>query len=637
MKRALLGGVGALAIGSTLLAGGFAAAQDAPESLLPPGFDDPAPTPAPRPAPTPAPRPTPTSAPRPGPAPAPAPAPRPQGTPVIQPIPGGSEPSAPAPSRPSDGSTASGDGLPTLAELEALDTDELDQLLGLRPRTDIPPAARRSLERVGILGPEEGGLQAGSLARQPAGLVRAAMEGTQGQLVSRWGHIMLRRALASRLAAPEGMNPVTFAALRARLLNRMGEHAAARAIVQDIDTEDWNGALAGSAIDAYLGTADILGICPLARFRGDLREGEQWNLLRSICASYAGETSRARSDIGRMRSSERVEAIDASLAQRYAGAAGQGRSAVNVEWDGVDRLTPWRFALANAVGAEIPEGLLADAGPYYRRIAATMPMLGYEQRIDSAMTAARDGVLSSEAFVDLYSQAYADTGREGEIGEDAFRLRVAYVQEDPAQRVAAIVSLWGGPEAEPDYAMQVLTAYAAARVPANSAFEEDAAPLIASMLAAGLDRDALQWASVVSEGSEGWAMLALAQPRRANPVDDGAIDAFIGDDESAGQRRSAFLVAGLAGLGRLEAGSLEDYNGELGMRLGRQTNWSRAITQAGENGNAAMVALLAGLGMQGEDWDAMTARHLFHIVRALNASGLSAEARMIAAEAVARG
>ena len=51
----------------------------------------------------------------------------------------------------------------------------------------------------------------------------------------------------------------------------------------------------------------------------------------------------------------------------------------------------------------------------------------------------------------------------------------------------------------------------------------------------------------------------------------------------------------------------------------------------------ALVALLAALGMQGDGWDRMTARHLYKIVRSLNAVGLTAEARMIAAEAVARG
>ena len=57
----------------------------------------------------------------------------------------------------------------------------------------------------------------------------------KGALVSRWGHILLRRALASRLDAPEGMNPADFAALRAALLVRLGEGEAARALVQDVD------------------------------------------------------------------------------------------------------------------------------------------------------------------------------------------------------------------------------------------------------------------------------------------------------------------------------------------------------------------------------------------------------------------
>ena len=508
-------------------------------------------------------------------------------------------------------------------------------MLGLRPRTDIPPAARRSLERVGILAPDEGGLPTNSLANQPASLVRAALEGTRGPLVSRWGHIMLRRALASRLAAPEGMNPVTFAALRSRLLNRMGEHRAARAIVQDIDTEDWNNALAGSAIDAYFGTADIIGICPLARYRGDIREGEQWRLLQAICASYAGETSRARANIGRMRSRGEVPLIDALLAQRFAGAAGEGRSAVNLEWDEVDNLTPWRFALANALGAEIPDNLLSDADPYYQRIAATMPMLPYTRRMPAAQVAAREGILSSEALIDLYSQYYAEAGREGDIGADAYQLRIAYVNANPVERMAAIRSLWG--TGGIDYASQVLTAYAAARLPADSQFANDAAPLIASMLTAGLDRDAMEWSDVVEEGTLGWAMLALADPADDAGFDSGDVDSFASDDSSDNARKTGFLVAGLAGLGRLEQGDIADLNDDYGLGLDRRTAWSTAIMQAGEARNAALVAMLAGVGMQGDDWSMMTPLHLYHIVRALDRSGLSAEARMIAAEAVARG
>ncbi|ABC63088.1 hypothetical protein ELI_04980 [Erythrobacter litoralis HTCC2594] len=522
-----------------------------------------------------------------------------------------------------------------MAELEDLDPDELDELLGLKPKFDIPPAARRSMERVGLLDRSEGGLPEAALARQPASLVRAALEGTRGPLVSRWGHILLRRALASRLQAPDGMSPIEFAGLRAQVLARMGEYEAARGISQDVDTGNWNATLADAAVTSYVATGDLIGACPLARFRADLREGTQWEMIRSICNAFAGETARARSNLIRMRRGDDTANIDVLLAQRYAGAAGRGRSAVNLEWDGVEELTPWRYGLATALGAEIPESLTDDLEPYYQRVSARLPMLPLSQRLPGAERAAREGILSSSALIDLYSRYYAESGLEGDFGQRAGQLRDGYVGAEPAIRLQAIRSVWGTGD-NPDYARKVLTAYAAARIPANKDFAEDAAGLIAAMLSAGLDRDALEWGTVVPEGSEAWALLVLAQPNRGSPVDDGALDSFVGDDGSDEQRKSAFLVAGLAGLDRIDASTRDDYNQSLRLDLGRQSNWSRLISQAGDAQNQALVALLAGVGMQGEGWQRMTPRHLFHIVRALDRAGLSAEARMIAAEAVAR-
>ncbi|RYY35764.1 MAG: hypothetical protein EOP59_15130, partial [Sphingomonadales bacterium] len=242
MKRAFgLGAAVLLASGSTLVL-----AQSQPEDLLPPGFDQPAPTPAA------------TRAPRPAPSPVPSPAasgaPAMQPGEVIQALPG----SAGAGDAPTLGSGIDLAKLPTLEQLEAMSTDELDELFGLKPKVDIPAAAQRSMARVGVIDPDEGGLPVFSLAKQPAGLVRAALAGSQGPVISRWGHILLRRALASRLAAPEGMDPAEFAALRASLLNRMGEFAAARALVQDVDTANYSPALTGAALDSYIGNADIL-------------------------------------------------------------------------------------------------------------------------------------------------------------------------------------------------------------------------------------------------------------------------------------------------------------------------------------------------------------------------------------------
>jgi hypothetical protein len=141
---------------------------------------------------------------------------------------------------------------------------------------------------------------------------------------------------------------------------------------------------------------------------------------------------------------------------------------------------------------------------------------------------------------------------------------------------------------------------------------------------------------VVDDGSLGWALIVLSAPRSGG-VGQGAVDSFISDDNSEGSRKSAFLVAGLAGLGRLSAGDASALADDLGIDLARQTRWSRSISRAADVGNPALVALLAGLGMQGASWEAMTPLHLYHITSALNRVGLQAEARMIAAEAVARG
>lgn len=612
----LLGGAALLALTSTLVM-----AQQRPESLLPPGFDDPAPTPSAAPTARPQPQPQQPSAPT---------APASGGTPVIQPLPGGG---AVAPVVIPDGIVQS--NLPSLEELEKLNPDELDELLGLKPKFDIPPAARRSMERVGILDMNEGGLPTAALANQPASIVRAALAGTKRPMVSRWGHMLMRRALASRLEAPAGMDPAEFAALRVKALNAMGEWSVARAVAQDVDTGNWNPALTDAAFDAYLHTADLVGICPRIQVGSHAREDAQWEMARAICAAFSGQGARAGSDLNRMLSRGRGEAIDILLAQRFAGAAGAGRRAVNLEWDNVEKLTPWRYALANAVGAEIPEQLRANPSPTIQRMTATAPMLPLAQRVAAADVAAREGILSSAAYVDLMSQFRGEGAGEGELATRASRLRDAYVLADSAARVAAIKDVWGSEQ--PDYGRLVLTAYAAARLEPDEALADDAAPLVASMLAAGLERDALRWAAVVPQGSEAWALLVFAQPTRANPVTSGQFESFAGDDDSAGQRKSAFLLAGLAGLGRIEREAVNDLATDLGADFGRQTRWSGLIDAAAEAGNPALVAFLAGVGMQGNSWDRMTPRHLFHIVSALERVGLSAEARMIAAEAVARG
>lgn len=605
MRRLLiLAGGTALALTSV-----WAVAQDSPESLLPPGFEKP--------------KAKPPAAPSAG------------STPVVQPIPfeGGA---AKAPGAPR--TLPNGQRIPTLKELEAMTPDQLDELLGLKPKFDMPAAARRSMKRVGVLAEDEGGFPGGSLGKQDPRLVMAVLDGNKGRMVSRWGHILLRRALASRLDAPAGMNPADFAGGRAALLVRMGEGALARAVVQDVDAGNYTESLTNAAMQAYAFTADITGICPVTVVVGGTRKDADWRVLRAICSSFQGDGASGMAQLDRLQDEQAWPKIDLLLAQKYAGAAGKTRRAVKIEWDGVSDMNPWRYALTIAVGLEPPAELMKDAPRRYALAAATAPMLGLEARAAGADRAAAAGILSSTAMVDLYSQIYAQQDIKGDWGSAAQTLRTAYVGATPNERLAAMHSLWdGGADPEARYSRQVLTAYAAARMPVSGDFSGDAPDLVASMLAAGLDQNALKWAAQADVGTLTWGMLALAAPQRAQPVDGGALDSFYGNDPSDEYRKSQFLLAGLAGLGRLNDAAAKDFADKLEIDLGRQTAWTRLIDRAADLNNAELVALLAGVGMQGDSWAKMTPLHLYHIVAALNRVGLGAEARMIAAEAVARG
>ncbi|MDE2436995.1 MAG: hypothetical protein KGM49_12110, partial [Sphingomonadales bacterium] len=323
MKRvALFVGGGLLALSSA-----WAVAQNSPESLLPPGFEKP------------------KAAPK-----SSAPAPNPTASPVVQAIPG----SAAASGGVKVSTLPSGVKIPSLREIEAMSPDQLDELLGLKPKFDMPAAARRSMKQVGLLASSEGGLPAGSVAHQPVDLVKAIIERNKGVLVSRWGHILLRRALASRLDAPEEMNPADFAAMRAELLVRMGEGEAARAVVQDVDADNYTSGLTQAAMDAYAFTADITGICPIIAVQGGARKDADWRVLRSICASFQGDGAAGMAQLGQLARGGVWPRIDMLLAQKYAGAAGKTRQAVKIEWDGVDDMTPWRYALTIGVGLEPP-------------------------------------------------------------------------------------------------------------------------------------------------------------------------------------------------------------------------------------------------------------------------------------------
>ena len=140
-----------------------------------------------------------------------------------------------------------------------------------------------------------------------------------------------------------------------------------------------------------------------------------------------------------------------------------------------------------------------------------------------------------------------------------------------------------------------------------------------------------------SAADQSWAMLALGAPEtRGLDLSFGRVNAFISRDQSPGKKRSALLVAGLAGLGRLDGGSADRLNSRHGLAIGHRTRWTNMIDGSAALGQSGSVLVLAAAGFQADGFQHLPSSHLYHAVAALNRTGQGYTARMIAAEALAR-
>ncbi len=594
--------------------------QSSPESLLPPGFGDPDPAPAP----TPTPRPT------------PAPSPTPTPGPVTS-----------RPSLPSSGPTVSApNSVPDVAirppsSVLDLDLDDDDNLSALddalRPQYYLPPGARRSMAQIGVLTENSGGIAADGFGEEGGQYLTNLIKNLNGPIVSRWSSILLRRTLLSKLDSPENVNPADWVAERAWRLLLIGEADAARALVLKVDAGNFTPRLYTVAMQAHLATADPAGICPYVEGGVRTSDAPTWILFRPICASFSGEQTRATSLLRSARRQKVATGIDYLLAEKTVGAGFEGRRAVSIKWDEIQYFNNWRFGLGSATGVEPPDRLYEQAGRHVQGWRSRAPMLSRNSRMKAADTAAAIGVLSNRAMVDLYSATYDDPEASDDLKAQASTLRQAYTNGTATGRIDAMRALWGRSNgALTSYSAKILTARAAAKIPASADLKDSSGDLIASMLSAGLDRNAALWADQVDSGSNGWALLAVGAPGQAVAIDSSGLDQFSDNDESVGQLKSQFLLAALAGLGRIEGEVLQDISSDLDLDLDETTRWTGAIRSAAQRGQGGTVALLTAIGMQGRDWNAMSPLHLFYITRSLSQVGMEAEARMIAAEALMR-
>ncbi len=589
-KRLLLGSA-ALAAAVTLPA----IAQDRPESLLPPGFGDPAPA----------------------------------------------APASPAPAAPSPASTASSSSESSVVETATLAAEDVTPT-EVVPQVEYPDAVRRDPRYAGILDPLRVGVGLTPWKAASGKALQILLRDMATPLASRWAHIGLRNIVLAQAVAPADIHPADWAAERAWLLLRMGEADAARLLIASVDTDDFTPKMQQIALQSALASSDPAAMCPLEAGLSKV-EPRVAPLVTAICASLSGEAERAAADIEAARRRGRLPPIDVSLADKVVGAGAETARAVTIEWEPVDSLNAWRFGLSTATAMMPPQRLIAAASPQTRAWLARAPMFAAVDRLPVARTAAGLGVLSSQALIDLYAAAY-DTTDPDALGEsDAWQLRLAFIGKDQEARLSAMRQLWNDAPSPLDrVASRVLLARAARRVVPSAELEADAIDLVASLFAGGFDREAARWTPVLDDMDDQasdavWAMLALGAGD-AGPLGISAkrIEDFAARDQSEGKHRTALLIAGLAGLGRIDRATASQFSREYELGLGAETAWSRMIVGATQRRQAGTAAVLAASGLQGREFGAVSPLYLFHAVNALRRTGQEGVARMIAAEALAR-
>lgn len=547
-------------------------------------------------------------------------------------------PTVQAPLRPSTSALDPGGGADETA-VQTVVPVNLHPQQPVQPPIEYPGWARRDPWTVGKLDPTAYELGENPWGDSSGAFLSTLMRRMHTPIASRWAHIALRNALLAKARAPRDVNPIDWVAERSWLLLRMGEADAARMLVDGVDTDRFTPKMLQVGVQTALATGDAAALCPL---ENGIRTNDARirQFVQAMCAALAGDHDSASAQIDNARRFGRIGGIDLALAQKVVGAAGSGRAAT-IEWDPVDSLTAWRFGLSAATGMMPPDRLMNGASPQLRAFAARAPLYSPQQRLDSALVAAGLGVFSSQSLVDLYSAIYDATDPSDLPSTDSWTLRQAFVGKDEQTRLDAIRRMLDiGKQGLQKEAARALVARAAILVTPDSKLAKDAPDLISAMLAAGYDQGAARWIPVVGgmddeNGDRCWAMLALAAPNIAE-VGSGRIGAFIRRDKSPHKIRSALLVAGLAGLGRISTDDANSLNRRYGLGLGRNTSWTRMIDASAGRGQAGTVLVLAGTGFQTPNWDKVPAVHLYHAITALKRTGQDFTARMIAAEALSR-
>ena len=554
--------------------------RDAPKSLLPPGFDTPAPAPSAAPAPL---------------------------------LPGTTTPPADA---------APAEQPPLLAPQSGDATPPA--FMETQIAAALPPGAP-----IGIIDATSGAFGADAFAGSNGRFLAGLANRIAGPVASRWVAIALGRALASRVPGPAGLGDGDWVAARAGLLVRMGAVDPARRLIDVLPQERYTPATYRVAGEVSLAAADLAGLCPIAATGRALSDDVMWDLAWGMCAAMDGDDITAAGVIDTVRNRRgALPAFDLRLAQRVVVLAGGAGRADGINWAEEEGLTPYRYGVASAAGVTVPADRLAALGPAHAGWAVRNAALPAATRFALLRQAAVLGTLSAEELASgVAALAPADASGGFAADSRAGRLRDAFTGSvaDRAEAIAAIA----GDTGEDGYGALLEAATAAAALKPAAALAGQSDVIIAALLAAGNTRAARAWWSVAQDADNDVRVRAQALLAAGAGVamDSGDVRAWR-DAAKASPRREAMLVAALSGLGQARG---LDRDGIKAI----SNRWSEALASAARRRAAGEVALLAATGLQG-GWADVPPAHIEAIVAALMACGRVTEARLLAAEAITR-
>lgn len=500
---------------------------------------------------------------------------------------------------------------------------------------------------IGLLGPDTGGFSETLWAGSSGPFVRDLMRGMPAPTASRWAHVLLRKALATRTPTPDGALPANFVAERAHLLLRMGEADAARRLTAQVPVTSYTRRMFDVAPQTYMAAGDVPGLCPLVQTGITVSSDPVWPLTSAVCAALQGDDAGAILTLDRERENRSAKTFDIQLAEVVSTSLAGGDRGVNAVWPQNARLTTYRLAMALAGGVEVPRQRFTSANSAVKGWISRQGNVPLAVRLEAARTAAATGALPAQELLNLWSLQASVVDETAIRALPVGKLRTAYQAKTAPERLQALRDLWASAASPQDrVALYLAGADAAARLPRDKALIEAAPELGRSLLLAGNIPAAKAWYDLARAEAKArnpkagaalmglWPLLATADARGGIPHsvalfelwDDGQ-DA----DRAEEARRRQLVSAALTGLGLLP---MADMPRSARIEL-VDSSFTRKLREAANAGRKGEVIVLAGVGL-GADAAKVSPAYLHEIVGALANLGLRREAGIIASEILIR-